>query len=300
MGVVRFAWPRVEPDLGFIVEARHDFIREDEVWRDDFAWARGQASESMYEGQDNDLEGRNPFEPFIVNTRIPREGSGAPRKAAVNDHLAGLEWSNPMEKNGRLWLAFSEVDDEAGLLRFVKRFGPMIGRNEGVGELLELKEPLEEGWDYYGDSVASCLNAGIQMYWMREAWKSLGRKRYRDALQKLGIEATQDDLSPAELEDWAYGRFLQDLNQQLHFSNPYVVRGRSGFTQLILPDSLRAAAWAEFARAVCGNVDWGECQTCGELFELDPRQTRKDRKYCSNACKQKAWRDRKAQEGVGT
>lgn len=53
------------------------------------------------------------------------------------------------------------------------------------------------------------------------------------------------------------------------------------------------ALWLQFAQAVDGDRDYRSCATCGQWFELDPAIARTNRRYCSDACRSKAYRTRK-------
>ncbi|MHB1325673.1 MAG: hypothetical protein ACYC0L_05625 [Thermoleophilia bacterium] len=59
------------------------------------------------------------------------------------------------------------------------------------------------------------------------------------------------------------------------------------------PNSLIGALWLQFAQAIHGEKNFYYCDQCGAAFELDARLiTRKSRKFCSNACRSKAQRER--------
>jgi hypothetical protein len=62
----------------------------------------------------------------------------------------------------------------------------------------------------------------------------------------------------------------------------------------IVPKHLLGALWLQFARAVDGNKDYGQCLTCENRFEISLQETgyRTNRAYCSDACRSKAYRER--------
>jgi hypothetical protein len=66
------------------------------------------------------------------------------------------------------------------------------------------------------------------------------------------------------------------------------------------PHCLLDALWWQLARAVQGRgpISYIRCPVCERFFEvsLDPMGRRRDAKYCSNACRQRAWRVRKGRE----
>jgi hypothetical protein len=66
----------------------------------------------------------------------------------------------------------------------------------------------------------------------------------------------------------------------------------------IEPANLAGALWLQFALAVDGNRDYRVCKQCREWFEIGGNQKRSvgadhrraDARFCSDACKQKAYR----------
>jgi len=60
-------------------------------------------------------------------------------------------------------------------------------------------------------------------------------------------------------------------------------------------EGLNDAVWFQFAQAVVGNRDYRQCRTCGKWYELHPDTARTNRLSCSDACRSKAYRQRKAE-----
>lgn len=61
------------------------------------------------------------------------------------------------------------------------------------------------------------------------------------------------------------------------------------------PIDLLSTMWLQFALAVVENKEYRKCESCSRSFELSPEVNRISRYYCSNACRVKAYRGRKAQ-----
>ncbi len=57
------------------------------------------------------------------------------------------------------------------------------------------------------------------------------------------------------------------------------------------PGTLIGALWVQFAQAIDGDRRYGCCQECGRWFDLTTDR-RADAKYCSGACRSKAYRQR--------
>jgi hypothetical protein len=61
---------------------------------------------------------------------------------------------------------------------------------------------------------------------------------------------------------------------------------------MMVPHDLIGALWLQFAQAVTRETEFRQCVMCGDWFSLDGRNSQ-SREYCSNACKQRAYRERK-------
>jgi hypothetical protein len=60
------------------------------------------------------------------------------------------------------------------------------------------------------------------------------------------------------------------------------------------PATLHQAMWLQFATAVRGGMEYAECPQCHRLFDVPTKGAGRPMKYCSDACKQRAYRARKA------
>jgi hypothetical protein len=72
----------------------------------------------------------------------------------------------------------------------------------------------------------------------------------------------------------------------------------SGSARLcIRPPSLLHALWAQLVVAIDGGGNLGACVQCGKWFMIEVgkgRSGRSDKQYCSDACRQRAYRERKS------
>jgi hypothetical protein len=59
-----------------------------------------------------------------------------------------------------------------------------------------------------------------------------------------------------------------------------------------VPKDLLTALWLQFAHAVDGVKDFGQCRECGAWFELSPEVARTNRRFCSDACRLRRYRQR--------
>ncbi len=63
----------------------------------------------------------------------------------------------------------------------------------------------------------------------------------------------------------------------------------------LVPDSLLAAMWVQFAQSISEERQHRACRQCGTWFEVFPPLTRKSRGFCSGTCRSAAYRDRQEQ-----
>jgi hypothetical protein len=183
---------------------------------------------------------------------------------------------------------------------------------------------------HYGETIESWRRQIASMKWLARIWDAIQQRNHsflrrlihwhaeyvsaetnsgmRDypwpneqTMQKL---ATADDpvmwpmfqrgdlLEPAKL-------YLQrEINKQLTaFPSQVRLLWENGGTFLFVsPKNLIAALWFQFAAAVDGDRKYCVCEQCRRWFQIgDRRDTdgdhrRSDSSFCSNACKQKAYR----------
>jgi hypothetical protein len=91
---------------------------------------------------------------------------------------------------------------------------------------------------------------------------------------------------------------LSTVNQQLtgdRFQTFFAKDRRkpSGYTMQMVPSNLLAALWLQLGQAITENKRLRSCSACGKWFELAPEHNRKSRYYCTEACRSRAYRDRK-------
>ena len=67
--------------------------------------------------------------------------------------------------------------------------------------------------------------------------------------------------------------------------------GRLGWEHL--PSSLLGALWLQFADAIATNRNFNQCLFCKRCFEVAPDLARRDKLYCSQTCRTRAYRTRR-------
>lgn len=64
----------------------------------------------------------------------------------------------------------------------------------------------------------------------------------------------------------------------------------------VMPVDLRGAMWLQFTRTLIGEIVVTPCPSCGKWFAMSKESAKRRKSYCSNACKQAAFRGRKPSE----
>jgi hypothetical protein len=128
---------------------------------------------------------------------------------------------------------------------------------------------------------------------------SLGFRRTEEVIasrdtrpELLGKFEVGDPIVPA----WAYLQGEIDLH--LHYAAAEVaalmawdsLRNRPAL-RLAAP-TLLAAVWLQFADAVSNDRLFSRCRECGKWFVVAPDAARSHRRFCSNKCRSKAYRER--------
>ena len=131
----------------------------------------------------------------------------------------------------------------------------------------------------------------------RRKWGVLPVKKYR-----LGLGIKQEDIAsyierPDLLERWRFGDVIapakyyvcREVNKRLegHVS-PEVFPFVNGKI-FLRPDSLYAALWLMVLNEITGNLKIRQCDVCGEWKK---QSLARSTFYCSNACRQKAYRNK--------
>src|SRR5262249_2478813 len=67
------------------------------------------------------------------------------------------------------------------------------------------------------------------------------------------------------------------------------------FCMRMVPHHLLGFMWVQFAEAVAGGKEFRQCASCSRWMEIAPGQGRPEKHYCSDACRMRAYRKRKAE-----
>lgn len=104
-------------------------------------------------------------------------------------------------------------------------------------------------------------------------------------------------LTPGDVIEPAYYYLQSAINQALKGKvSPGMLwdEGRLGLYQV--PSSLLGAMWLQFAQAIDTGPEFRKCAQCRTWFAVSLDASRKSRRYCSDACRAKAYRNRKQEK----
>jgi hypothetical protein len=239
------------------------------------------------------------------------------------------EWYDPASEHPALFqeLAGLEVSTDAllltSLLRFVNDWGlptyagTFIRGNPQEPKLSsgELTKRAEPGWPVNGVSLYPLLrvNHAVRMY---ETLKSASSARLRHSFGRpfndswayidegpqgglrLYLDPKLQDLADCGDFRTVLARMLQDLANQMlsNACSPVLLwePNALSFQIKMVPHHLVGFTWVQFADAVVGGKDFWQCASCARWMEIGPGQGRREKTYCSDACRMRAYRKRKA------
>ena len=166
-------------------------------------------------------------------------------------------------------LADSEATPE-GAARFINRYGPPTR----FGSLGDPSDSFSTTAIVYPVELWSLLE---QMKVIKSAVRSWERYRITGKARALIKRVTDELKEDAHL----YVRLREKTEDDT-------------ISMELVPSSLTAAIWLQFAQAITENYGFGQCDECLAWFEIAPGKGRPEKKFCSNACSMRAYRKRKA------
>jgi hypothetical protein len=217
-----------------------------------------------------------------------------------------------MQKQG-LFLRFAELEEtEDAILSFANEFGQL-----SKGEMVVLEPDSKMGSAETFDLWVTEIQL---MRRMTELWRALGDNSKSSALEAIlwhGDSLVKYDshwiaskqlnpellatLRPGDRRQPARLVLQRTINEKLQGAvSPQLLWADSSHRRLSLyqrPHSLLAAMWLQFARTLDGDRTLVRCQACRNYFEVDsPDGGRKDKVFCSGACRAREWRKRNEAE----
>jgi hypothetical protein len=124
---------------------------------------------------------------------------------------------------------------------------------------------------------------GIQA-WQRE----IGLLRRSLETWERALRGEADERAVADLEKTVNERLQRGVRLVLGWERR---RGEPALNPV--PVSLGGCICLQLAQTIAGNKKYRECPSCGRWRELSPGKARSDSLYCGDACRSRAYRDRK-------
>jgi len=228
------------------------------------------------------------------------------------------------------WLGLGEREPELGqLVPDDTRPGRLLPA-EGLAEWAEAIHAVRQAVE-----ILDAAQAGDERRlrrWIRagDEWATYQRREAspsREAARRAGGKrARVDHLRPAALTFHLDGRDHLDARSPLSdylregdvvraarfFAQRMITRGLAEHTRAalvfdpetraqglhVVPWNLLGALWIQTAGLAEGGREYERCETCRGWFVLSPEYNRADRRYCSDRCRHKAYRERRRQAQV--
>ena len=180
----------------------------------------------------------------------------------------------PLRQHPVLFQEFAAIDytNTTAILAFAKAHGA-LGVPFKLRPSVAIKNPSDEVIHRHSAHGNSHFAWAIEIAYMREAIRLSEVRATKERLRRL---------------KWLCDRELRHVAARLGFD--------SGEPRLMLaPVSLITALWLQLALAITGDKRFVACKFCGRPIELSTDQTgsRRDREFCTTACKTKDYRKRK-------
>jgi hypothetical protein len=203
-----------------------------------------------------------------------------------------IEYYSPLEIPG-LFRTFAATEPtEQGVMQFALQYGQLGGADEHITtwqRQIKLMSRAVRIWDLVQNRDSVQLNFMIEWegnsVYLREEKDTLIASQETGQMHRF---KKNDVYKPALF-------YLQVLiNRQLEKQASSALLWDESGANLglaIIPSSLIGALWLQLARTIDGNIAYQSCEAgCGHWIAIQPGKARKDKKYCSHACRQKAYR----------
>ena len=207
----------------------------------------------------------------------------------------------PLRTEPALFRKFAELYEagESRILDFANRYGGLSHEPEFYGSWSQSAGLMDSNlgyWDRYRDggwNEADDLDHTFRTYFLNEIFSDENAKER----EQVGMPPLPDR-DHLTLPQAALLTVQSAINHELGIdgATPRLMyeQGPDRLGLRIVPKSLHAALWLQFASAVDGERDYRRCRSCRQWFQItyDNTGRRRTRVYCSNACRSRGYRGR--------
>ena len=105
------------------------------------------------------------------------------------------------------------------------------------------------------------------------------------------------EMTPGDVLVPALAHIRDEINMHLAEHTSAQLNAGTNITGMgiqLVPKNLFGALWLQFAEAIDDDRDYRRCTQCLKWFEIAPGSGRPDKLYCSDACRMRSYRTRKA------
>lgn len=244
--------------------------------------------------------------------QLPTRNRAAGLELEPIDADAPLRVYQPLKSETGLFRVFSSLNGtEADLLAFANQYGPLVPTTRRQyhryslrrwKQLIAYMRFLVQLWDAARGHDTAFLKRHVVITNGKMQWpKPMSIARFRRMRS-----------DPLEYEFPGPPKDLNLVNAALYLVNIGVALGfeesdqgnrlqmrvnwspKAGLLLRLHPRDLLTAIWLQFALAVTGDKQYRACDACGKSYEIAPDTARTNKVFCSNRCKVRAYRERKA------
>lgn len=230
----------------------------------------------------------------------------------------------PFDEQTGLFRNFAEIHSDKDIITFANRFGPLgadlstaivdVVPEEPwkMGTSLFWAEPIEY-WRAEAEDMArviilsELIQAGDRTVFTTQLTRGAARLKIKTGsphdkrLEKVWILAKKAEdpeqfqkIAQTGQQDWPERLLAQWLESGLHGRTNFGVTGTiTGLAPTMTPMGLIGALWLQATLAIAGKANFLQCRECRTWFEVSTKVARPDKRFCSNACRMRAYRQRK-------
>ena len=226
-----------------------------------------------------------------------------------------MKFYKPLEMFSGLFRTFAALDpSRESILEFANSYG-FLG--EPITERVILPAATKAKATADGESITRWKGEITALRRVVELWDALirgdveklktvikwkdGRVQYVEGAWMAGPDINPDiyaRFAPPDVTQPAWYALQDATNRCMgeRASTPRLLWNAGGHLRVfVVPQTLIAAIWIQFAFAIGSDYAYKTCKTCGRWFQVGPgADMRLDARYCSNACRQKSYREEKS------